>query len=50
MITLKLEPEQFEILQAAIEVAMENESDSGAYGEFAELLDLVIEAQDRFYA
>ncbi len=50
MIKLKLNPEQIELLQVAIEVAMENEGDSDVYGEYAELLELVIEAQEKFYA
>jgi len=50
MIVLKLTPEQAEILQAAVEVAMDNEGDADVYGEYADVQILLIDAQDKFYA
>ena len=50
MITLKLEPEQCESLEIALEEAMENCKSDDEYGYFAELLALVKTAQEEFYA
>lgn len=50
MITLKLEPEQIELLQAAVETMMDNEGDAEVYGELADLQTLLIETQENFYA
>ena len=50
MITLKLEPEQIELLQAAVETMMDNEGDAAVYGELADLQTLLIQTQENFYA
>jgi hypothetical protein len=50
MITLKLEPEQIELLQAAVETMMELEVHGTVYGELADLQTLLIQTQENFYA
>ena len=50
MITLKLEPEQAEFLEAALEKAMDNEGDAEYMGAYDELFQLLKKAQDDFYA
>ena len=50
MITLKLEPEQAETLEIALAEAMDNCKSDDEYGYFAELLNMLKQAQEDFYA
>ena len=52
MITLKLEPEQIELLQIAVETMMDNEAglQGNVCDKLADLQNLLIETQENFYA
>ena len=49
MITLKLEPEQCEYLEAALEKACDNEGDGEYLEQYVNILDLLRTAQHKFY-
>ena len=49
MIKLKLDPEQIETLEVAVETAMDSTADNAEYVAYAELLNLIREAQVKAY-
>jgi hypothetical protein len=50
MITLKLEPEQCEFLEAALEKACDNEGDGVYLEQYVNILELLRKEQENFYA
>ena len=50
MITLKLDPEQCEFLEAALEKACDNEGDAEYLEQYVNILEMLRKEQESFYA